>query len=190
LAQRGDSRLACRTTCSGTGAPLTIIDPRGTLNRAGRSARQTAVTSLSKQQVKNLVGIFRTPCGVFWINPSVIDINLSNCSGSGRGALGFGTTPFAGQVFFNAAPGQTGNMERAFINGPFIFNMDASIIKNIRLTENTRLQLRVEAFNLLNNTSFFVSQFGSNSNINSSTFGRSTTAFDPRVTQFAVRLEF
>lgn len=177
----------------GTGAPLTIVDPRGTLNRAARSGRQTAFTNLTKQGVKNLIGIFRTPCGIFWINPSVIDINLTNCSGTGRGALGFGSTPFSGQAFFNVAPGQTGNMERAFINGPLIFDMDASIIKNIRLTENTRLQLRAEGFNVFNRADFFVSQFGSNSNINSSTFGRitSTGAWSgPRVMQFAVRLEF
>ena len=42
-------------------APFSITDPRGTLNRAGRSGRQTAMTNLTKDQIKELVGTFRTP---------------------------------------------------------------------------------------------------------------------------------
>src|SRR5262249_37512839 len=41
-----------------TGAPITITDPRGTLNRAGRSGNQTAQTNLSLGDLKNLIGIF------------------------------------------------------------------------------------------------------------------------------------
>src|SRR5262249_58833145 len=60
-------------------APFSITDPRGTLNRLNRSGRQTANTNLTKDQVKALVGKFRTPCGVFFINPSVINLDLAQC---------------------------------------------------------------------------------------------------------------
>jgi hypothetical protein len=40
-----------------TGTPLTIVDPRGTLNRVGRSANQTAVTNLTNAQISDLIGI-------------------------------------------------------------------------------------------------------------------------------------
>ncbi len=170
-----------------TGAPITMVDARGTFNRAGRSSRQTPLTNLTKDQIQNLIGIFRTPNGVFFINPSVIN------PATGRGSEGFGTTPFAGQVFFNNGPGQTGGLERGFINGPFFLNWDASIIKNIRITENTRFQLRGEAFNVLNRANFFASQLG-NLNINSTNFGRITSTFTSsgaqRVIQFAGRFEF
>jgi hypothetical protein len=169
-----------------TGAPITLVDNRGTFNRAGRSGRQTPLTSLSKDEIKNLIGIFRTPNGVFFINPSVINT-------TGRGSEGFGTTPFNGQVFFNNGPGQTGSLERGFINGPLFFNWDASIIKNIRISETTRFQIRAEAFNVLNRANFFASQFG-NLNINSTNFGRITSTFTSsgaqRVIQFAGRFEF
>ncbi|HEY0728285.1 MAG TPA: hypothetical protein VGD38_09465, partial [Pyrinomonadaceae bacterium] len=56
-----------------TGAPFSILDTRGTLNRTGRSARQTATSNLTKDQIKDLIGIFHTPEGVFFINPSVIN---------------------------------------------------------------------------------------------------------------------
>lgn len=185
-----------------TGAPITIADPRSTLTR--RNGRQTANSSLSKDQIKDLIGVFRTPCGVFFINPSAIDLNqtalangqcgsLLTGGATGRGSRGFGESTFPGQVFFNVPPGQTGNLERAFINGPFYMNWDASLIKNIRITERTRFQLRFEAFNVLNRANFFSTQFGT-LNINSTNFGRMTTTFTSsgaqRVVQFAGRFEF
>ncbi len=176
-----------------TGTPIFITDPRGTLNRDGRSGRQTANSNLTNEEISNLIGIYRTPCGIFWINPAVININQANlaagnCSalGSGRAAEGFGTSPFSGQVFFNVNPGETGNMARNAWNGPFYFNWDASMMKNFRIRENMRLQVRAEAFNVLNRANFFAS----GGNINSATFGRVTSTFSPRILQFVARFEF
>lgn len=181
-------------------APFSIADPRGTLNRAGRSGRQTANTNLTPQQVRDLVGTFKTPCGVYFINPSVINLDLAQCNQglvrprlagttAGVAALGFDQPTFPGQVFFNVAPGQRGNMPINFLHGPWFFNWDASIIKNIRITEKYKFQLRAEAFNVLNQARFTLP--GQFANINSSTFGRSTGTFPaPRVVQFVGRFEF
>jgi hypothetical protein len=200
-----------------SGAPFSITDPRGTLNRAGRSGRQTAFTNLSKAEVRKLVGVFRTPCGIFFIDPQVINIDLAACdhgtatspipqilprvAGTTAGVASLGFNPFGapgtvvpqtfpGQVFFNLAPGQTGNMERNFVSGPTLFNWDASIIKNIRITENVRFQIRAEAFNVLNKTNFAITGQFTQANINSNTFGRLATTFQPRIIQLAGRLEF
>jgi hypothetical protein len=166
-----------------SGAPISIIDARGTLNRVGRSGRQTAVSNLTKDQIKDLIGIFKTPNGVFFINPSVIDPT------TGAAANGYGSPAFSGQVFFNAAPGQTGNLERSFINGPLYVNWDAALLKRIAITERVNFQLRFEAFNLLNRANFFAGQ-RSTLNINSTNFGRLVTTFSPRIIQFGARLEF
>ncbi|MGH9822985.1 MAG: hypothetical protein ACREDR_07025, partial [Blastocatellia bacterium] len=163
-----------------TGNPVTIVDPRGTLNRAGRAARQTPDTTLSDGQVQNLIGIFNTPQGLFFINPSVVDPK------TGRASDGFGTT-FPGEVFFNAAPGLTGDMPRAVFNGPRFFEWDASIIKNIRIRETKSLQLRVEAFNALNRANFLV---GLAQNVNSSTFGKITSDVAPRTIQLVGKFQF
>lgn len=193
-----------------SGAPFSVTDPRGTLNRAARSGRQTAFTTLSKAELKKLVGVFRMPCGIFFIDPAVINLDLAACQNgtilprvagttAGVASLGFnpfgapGTTvpqTFPGQVFFNVAPGQTGNMERNFISGPTLFNWDASIIKNIRITENTRFQIRAEAFNVLNRSNFAITNQFTQANINSNTFGRLLSTFQPRIIQFAGRFEF
>lgn len=172
-----------------SGAPFSILDTRGTLNRTGRSARQTANTTLSNDQVRDLIGIFRTPDGVFFINPSVIN------PATGRAAEGIGTTPFAGQAFFNVPPGTTGAMERNFLNGPWYINWDAGLIKTFPIKENMRFQIRAEAFNVLNRANFFIGNVsftptGTSFNINSTDFGRINTTFDPRIIQFVGRFEF
>ena len=184
-----------------SGAPMSITDPRGTLNRAGRSGRQTANTNLTKDQVKALVGVFRTPCGIFGIDPAVINLDLAQCQNglirprlagttAGVASLGFGQPTFPGQVFFNVGPGQTGTMERNFISGPTYLNWDASIIKNIPITERVRFQIRGEAFNVLNRTNFaFTNQF-TQMDVNSTTFGRLQSTFQNRIVQFVGRIEF
>jgi hypothetical protein len=185
-----------------SGAPITITDTRGTLNRAARSGRQTAFSTLTNQQISKLIGIYRTPCGIFWINPSVINLNQSalqsgNCSqllsgATGQASVGFDPTgsPFPGQVFFNVAPGQTGNMARNAWNGPFFFNWDASLMKNFKITERIRFQIRGEAFNVLNTPNFFVGIFPGSGNVNSTSFGRVSSTFAPRIVQFVGRIEF
>ncbi|HEX3086898.1 MAG TPA: hypothetical protein VHP99_20330 [Pyrinomonadaceae bacterium] len=152
-------------------------------------------------QLKTLLGVFKTPCGVFGIDPAVINLDLAKCQqgirasrvaglNAGIGAVPFGSAPFPGEVFFVNGPGQTGTMARNFDNGPFFFNWDASIIKNIRITEKTRLQLRAEAFNVLNRANFFYS----GNDVSSTSCGRTTSTFTSssaqRVIQFVGRFEF
>lgn len=180
----------------GSGAPSTIVDDRFTLSL--NSGRQTPNSPLSGADIRSLIGIFRTPCGVFFINPEVININrdalsagrcnqLVGGSFSGRGVNEFGGQTFPGQVFFYARPGETGSLPRAIANGPLYFNINASLLKNIQIRENVRLQLRGEVFNLLNRPNFYA---GVTEDINSTTFGRVSQTFEPRIFQFAVRLEF
>ncbi len=197
-----------------SGPPVGIIDPRGTFNRGGRSGRQTARTTLTEDQIKDLVGIHRTPNGVFLIDPSVLfatavrrnaagqivetrtGIDLTQPLPTGfaiseiRGAAAINQPAFAGQVFFRNAPGETGNMPRAFLNGPLYINWDAGFMKNIRFGETTRLQIRAEAFNVLNRANFFIADNSGIFNVNSTTFGRLGTTFSPRIMQLAARFEF
>lgn len=164
-----------------SGVPISFLDPRGTLNRSGRSARQTANTSLTTGQIRDLLGHFEQNGRIYWINPSILCAN-------GAATMGYGSAPCAGQVFFNVEPGQTGTLGRSLINAPSYFNIDATLMKNIRFTESTRLQLRFEAFNLLNGVNFFPS--ASQLNIGSTTFGQITSAGSSRQVQLAARFEF
>lgn len=166
-----------------SGSPITFIDTRGTLNRTARSGRQTPNSNLTNDQIKALAGTFDTARGIFFVDPSVI-------ATSGRASEGFGLTPFQGQAFFNVNPGQTGNVARSLIDSPGYFNLDLTLIKEVRLDETRLIQLRMEAFNALNNVNFLPPLAGQVQNINSSTFGQLTRATLPRIVQFAVRFEF
>ncbi|MEZ5345363.1 MAG: TonB-dependent receptor [Pyrinomonadaceae bacterium] len=170
-----------------TGAPITFVDARGTLNVGGRSGRQTVNSTLTNDQIRALVGVFEQNGRIYYINPSVI--NPAN----GRGSNGYisnlnSNGTFNGQVFFNVEAGETGSLGRTLISGPKFFNVDLSLIKNIKFTENVRVQLRAEAFNALNHVNFFNNtQFAS---ITSTTFGQITSAAAARQMQFAARFEF
>jgi hypothetical protein len=177
-----------------SGAPITFVDTRGTLNRAGRSARQTPNSTLSNDQIQALTGVFEQNGNVYWINPSILlqqqitgSVFYSSTASQGYNGVS-GAAAFAGQVFFNVDPGQTGNIGRALIDGPGYFNVNMALLKNIRFTETMRVQLRAEAFNVFNNVNFIQNtQFA---NINSASFGQITSAFGPREMQFALRFEF
>ena len=171
---------------TGSGAPISFLDPRGTLNRVGRSGRQTANSTLTNDQIRALSGFFEANGRIYFIDPSVID-------SSGRGAAPYvapgGTAPtFTNYAFTSVAPGQTGNVARTLINGPRQFNVNAALLKNINFTETLRVQLRMEAFNLFNNVNFFNNT--QLANVTSATFGQITSAGAARQVQFAARFEF
>jgi hypothetical protein len=166
-----------------SGIPITFVDPRGTFNRGARSGRQTASSTLSAREIRALMGTFERDGRLYWINPDVICPN-------GAATTGFGQTPCQGQVFFNNAPGEIGNLENTVVNGPGYFNINAAILKNIRFTERTRVQLRAEAFNLLNNVNWSLGGGRQYESINSTSFGQITAATSPRIIQFGVRFEF
>ncbi len=164
-----------------TGAPFTPLDPRSTFNRTTPSANQTAFSNMSREQLRSLFGVRRLADGrILFVDPSVL-------APSGAATGGAGSPTFEGQALFNVPAGQVGNIERGLINGPSYFNIDASMIKNIAINERMRLQLRAEAFNLLNHTNFFI---GNTDDINSTTFGVIGSTFTARRIQLAARFEF
>jgi hypothetical protein len=125
-------------------------------------------------------------------------------SGTGRSILGFGANdrpnlvgnPEASnqttQQWFNTAafafpaPGTFGNAGRNILDGPGFQNVNASLVKNTALTERVNLQFRAEAFNLFNHPNFNLPD----NFLGSPTFGRITSARDPRHIQFGLKLLF
>jgi len=191
-----------------SGPPLGVVDTRGTSAIAFKSGRQSATTSLTGDQVKALTGLFDTPNGRYFVDPKVLFATITNPSTgesrpgfdlyqplpagfvltSVRAASPIGTAPFPGQVFFFNGPGQTGNLPRNFIDGLPYLNWDAGLSKNFRFNETMRLQLRMEAFNVLNKQVPF---YGADLSVNSDSFGRVTTIYNtPRIIQFGARFDF
>ncbi len=93
---------------------------------------------------------------------------------------------FDTSLFAQNAVGTFGNTGKNVLLGPKFFNVDLGLLKNTRITEKTNVQFRAEFFNLFNNVNFKLP----NSRLTSSSFGRITSAFDPRIIQFGLKLSF
>ena len=53
-------------------------------------------------------------------------------------------------------PFQYGNAGRGIVEGPGLFNVDLAILRNFQVSEDSRLEFRLEAFNLTNHPNFLV----------------------------------
>jgi len=82
--------------------------------------------------------------------------------------------------------GSFGNAGRNIVPGPAYQSINASLIKNVRIAERTNLQIRLEAFNLLNRANFDLPDifFGSPA------FGSIQSAENPRRIQFGAKILF
>jgi hypothetical protein len=125
-------------------------------------------------------------------------------SGTGRSILGFGANDRPNVVgnpdisnrtperWFNTAafafppPGTFGNAGRNILDGPGFQNVNASLMKNTALTERVNLQFRAEVFNLFNHPNLNLPD----NFLGSPTFGRISSARDPRHIQFGLKLLF
>jgi hypothetical protein len=90
----------------------------------------------------------------------------------------------------NTVPGSFGNTSRNEFRGKPAFNMDAQISRIFPLHEPVDLDLRLEAFNMLNHPNFSTPS-ASNPAASNATFGQiSSTSNNARVFQGAVKVRF
>ncbi len=174
-----------------SGEPISIISARGTVNRAGRSTVNTVDSTLSVAELQERTGLFFDPATgrPRLFDPALIAAVRANPDETNA----FLTNPRSG--FF-------GNLQLTPVSGPSVFFFDASLIKRTNITERVNVEFRVEAFNVLNHTAFDVQatdlQGGGAGNvnelrvqnINSTFFGQINSTFDPRIIQFAAKLNF
>lgn len=168
-----------------SGNPFSILSTQPTFNRSGsRSARNTAIATLTHQQISGDLGLFVQPGGVVYIiNPKLVGPNGTGAPGSN----GLTCAPAVSGGFCNPQPGQVGNLQLDAFTGPTYFDWDMSAQKDFRVTERMKLSFRTEAFNILNHPVFFIGD----QNINSLHFGQSTsTVSSPRILQLSLRLKF
>jgi hypothetical protein len=79
-----------------------------------------------------------------------------------------------------------GNAGRNTIRGPGFASTDLSLFKNVDFAGSHRVQIRIEAFNLFNQTRFNQPSGA----IGTANFGRITSAQDGRVMQLGVKYLF
>jgi hypothetical protein len=146
---------------------VSILSSRGTLNRGARSGQNTVDTNLTLDQLKAITGLYKTGNGPYFIDPSHINPT------TGAGVAPDLQPAFAGQVFFNPQGGSVGSLQRRALDGPGFWMYDASMVKNIKITERQSLEFRADAYNLFNHPNFFAGD--TQGLVNSSTFGQITS---------------
>ena len=97
------------------------------------------------------------------------------------------TARFFDTAAFMVAPQFTlGNSSRNPVRGPHYRNLDLALIKRTTITENLNLEFRAETFNLTNTPPLGAP----NVVLGSAGFGSITSAGDPRILQFGLKLNF
>ena len=103
-------------------------------------------------------------------------------------------------AFTQNAPGTFGSLGRNVARTPGLLSFDASVDRIFALRERFKLDVRADAFNVINHTNFASPSqtgiqipgiaTGVSAALNATTFGRITSAGDPRILQFSMKLLF
>jgi len=89
-------------------------------------------------------------------------------------------------AFATQTAGTFGNFGRDVAIGPGAINFDLAFSRTFHLSERWQWEWRFEAFNVINHTNFNAPALS----LSSSTFGVITSANDPRILQFAMKVKF
>jgi len=107
--------------------------------------------------------------------------------------------PAAFQPLTTLVPGTFGNLARNAISGPNTVNFDAAVSRLFKFRESLNLQARLDVFNVFNHANFVgaISPAGTvtaystlSTSESSSSFGRIAAAFDPRILQVSLKVNF
>jgi len=174
-----------------SGAPFNITSGRLT---TGSLVGPTAVLrNMTASELKKHIGVFRTPSGVFWLDPNSGLVTISGATARAVFCQPGQTTP----CFDHPGVNQEGNLPFFGLNGPRFFNQDLGLMKKTAIpsiSEQFNFEIRLELFNAFNNPNFT----GLETGIDSSSFGKLTSTVDTvrgggvtsRIIQWAVRINW
>lgn len=162
-----------------TRPPFYVSSGRATFNSFGGFAK--LAPGVSFEDFKKNFGLYKTPQGVFYFNPDLLNITVSSTTGLATGATlkpGYLVAPSAGEW---------GDFPRDGIDLPSYLNLDLSITKGIPIGERVRAELKTTMINALNKANF---NYGTVS-FDSTQFGRVTsTTSSVRIIHFTGTLRF
>ncbi|HSB10748.1 MAG TPA: hypothetical protein VLM38_14770, partial [Blastocatellia bacterium] len=102
--------------------------------------------SMTFEEIKNSLGVFKTGFGVFFIDPKLLDIDTTGgVLRSARLKPGILTTP---------AVGTFGNFPLNSLWGPNFTQTDITVVKRTSFSERGNVEFRVIAFNIFNHANF------------------------------------
>ena len=171
-----------------SGAPLTITAATSTFNQF-----TSGTPALAGKFPKSTGSVTEQPGGVvnyFAALQQIQDPAVSGVTASQTLQGSFSNFAIADAngtpLLLNPVPGTLGNLGLRWIEGPKTINLDMNLVKRVKLAENKEFEMKMDAINILNHPLFAAP----NLNIDSSSFGRITTATGARTFVLNARLNF
>jgi hypothetical protein len=119
--------------------------------------------------------------GADQMNVAPGSLELQSSPGGGAG--------FNASLFSLPALGDFGNARRRFFHGPGSDDTDFAVAKSTSIRDGKELEVRAEAFNVLNHAQFF-GPGSVEGNVGSADFGQIVSAASPRLMQVSARLRW
>jgi hypothetical protein len=130
-----------------SGSPFFFNSNRSTFNSFNAGINGANLSGITFDDLKRQLGVFKTPVGVFFIDPTLLNI-VTGANGqitSSRLKEGLLTAP---------EPGEFGNFPLNSLFGPSFTQTDLSLSKRTYFTERGNVEFRMTAINLFNQANF------------------------------------
>ena len=149
-----------------TSEPFYITSGRSTYNSFNAGNNSAQLGSMTFEQFKSQLGVFRTPVGIFFINPTNLDIKTQTNATTGRVTLASATIKPG--IFVAPEVGTFGNFPMNSLFGPNFTQTDFSLAKRTFFSERGNVEFRMNVFNIFNHPNFTIG----NISFDSTSFGR------------------
>ena len=146
-----------------TGTPWYVTSGRSSFNQFNSGNNSAQLGSMTFEQFKSELGVFRTPVGVFFINPRNLNIT-TNSSGELTSAR------LKPGIFVQPDVGKFGNFPMNSLFRPNFTQTDFSLAKRTYFSERGNVEFRMTVFNAFNHANFTIG----NQSFDATTFGRIT----------------
>ncbi len=163
-----------------SGPPVWPVSNRLTFNQFKTAGFNAPNLLMSFEEYKRNTGLYKTPQGVFYFNPQLLNITTD-----ANGALQ--NAPLKDGILAAPAPGTFGNFPRNALNGQTFVNVDAGVLKRTYFSERGNVEFRAEFFNLFNRANFATPSL----TFDTSRYAQITGLFGgPRIGQLAMRVNW
>jgi len=147
-----------------TATPFFFASNRSTFNSFNPGFNPAQLGSMTFNQIRDSLGVFKTPLGVFFIDPKLLDITTNPTTGL------LASARLKPGILNSSAPGEFGNFPLNSLFGPNFTQTDITVVKRTNFSERGNVEFRVIAFNIFNHPNF---TYGGD-NFDGANFGRIT----------------
>ena len=145
-----------------TSTPFNISSGRTTFNSFTNAPAK--LLGMTYSEFKKNLGVYRTPIGIFFINPSLLNIVTSTSTGA------LSSARLKDGILGAPAPGTFGDFPLNAIFGPNFTQTDITLAKRTSFSERGNVEFRMIAFNVFNHPNFTIG----NQTFDTAIFGRIT----------------